>query len=76
VRELSASFPAELPDGTVDDRVRLLLAGDSQWYEIQDSEYRHGTGTATTDTLTKLLLGAAIVAGAILLGSEAAKAGP
>lgn len=75
VRELSASFPAELPDGTVDDRVRLLLAGDDQWYEVRAAEYREGTGTATPDTLTKLLLGAALVAGAILLGADAGKGG-
>jgi hypothetical protein len=73
VRELSASFPAELPDGSVDKRLRLLLVGDEQWYETQDAEYRHGTGSATTDTLTKLLLGAAIFAGAILLSTEAGK---
>lgn len=75
VRALSAAFPAELPDGTVDDRVRLLLAGDDQWYEIRRADYLGGTGTATQDTLTKLLLGAALVAGAILLGAEAAKGG-
>lgn len=75
VRERSASFPAELPDGTVDKRVRLLLARDDQWYELRDDEYGSGTGAATQDTLTKLLLGAALIAGAILWGSEASKGG-
>lgn len=75
VRQLSAVFPAELADGRVEQRVRLLGAWDNQWYEVRDSAYRQGTGTASTDTLTKLLLGAALVAGAIILGGEAAKGG-
>ena len=75
VRQLSAAFPAELPGGAVDNRVRVLLVGDDRWYEVPEAAYRQGTGAATTDTLTKLLLGAAIVAGAILIGSEAAKGG-
>jgi len=75
VRELSAAFPAELPDGRVERRVRVLGAWDNQWYEVPETAYLQGTGKASTDTLTKLLLGAALVAGAIILGGEAAKGG-
>ena len=77
MRQVSAPFPAQLTDGEIEERVRLLGAWDNQWYEVAGTAYRHGTGAASPDTLTKLLLGAALVAGAIFLGGEAAKgAGP
>lgn len=75
VRDLSQPFPTELEDGTVESRVRLLGAWDNQWYEVPEDAYRQATGAASTDTLMRMLLGAAFVAGAIILGAEAAKGG-
>ena len=75
IRQVSPAFPAQLQDGRVEQRVRLLGAWDDQWYEVAEDAYRRGTGAASTDTLTKLLLGAALAVGVIVLGGEAAKGG-
>ena len=75
IRQASSAFPQQLPDGRVEQRVRLLGAWDNRWYEVSETAYRRGTGTASDDTLTKLLVGAALLAGAIILGGEAAKGG-
>lgn len=75
VREVSPPFPQQLEEGRIEARVRLLGAWDEQWYEVPEAAYRHGTGAASPDTLTKLLLGAAVLAGVIILGGEAAKGG-
>jgi hypothetical protein len=75
VREVSAPFPAALPDGTVQKRLRVLGAWDDQWYEITRADYNQATGEADRDTLINLLLGVAIVGVAIAIGAEAAKGG-
>jgi hypothetical protein len=73
VRQLSPPFPQELADGRTEQRIRLQGAWDNQWYEVPEASYRQGTGAASQDALTKLLLGAAVLAGVIILGGEAAK---
>ena len=73
VRQLSSPFPQQLVDGRTEQRIRLQGAWDDQWYEVPEVAYLQGTGAASQDTLTKLLLGAAVLAGVIILGGEAAK---
>lgn len=73
VRQLSPPFPQQLLDGKTEQRIRLQGAWDDQWYEVPEAAYRQGTGAASQDTLTKLLLGAAVLVGVIILGGEAAK---
>lgn len=73
VRQLSPPFPQQLMDGRTEQRIRLRGAWDNQWYEVPEVAYGQGTGAASPDTLTKLLLGAAVLAGVIILGGEAAK---
>ena len=73
VRQVSAPFPQQLPNGRVEQRVRFLAAVDGQWYELPHQTYLKATGAAADDKVAKALIAAGAVAGVIILVGEAAK---
>jgi len=73
VRQVSASFPNQLPDGRVERTVRFMAAADSQWYELLQDAYLKGIGAPGTDRVGKALQVAGAILGAIIVVGEASK---
>jgi len=77
VRQVSAPFPHQMPDGRVERRVRFMAAGDGQWYELPYDLYQRGTGASSAgEQLGKALLAAGAILGAIIVVGEASKGRP
>jgi hypothetical protein len=73
VRQVSAPFPHQMPDGRVERRVRFMAAVDGQLYELPLELYQRGTGSASSDHVGKVLLAAGAVLGAIIVVGEASR---